>query len=266
VYIFEKKEGKSMKLVLATLILLIASRGYSAPKYGPNATPLSLAGGMKDHYLKTHRAPDFWALIPYYVGQDNDSACSAAALTTLLNATRNALELTQEDELLTQRTLIEKYTDDRYKYNVCGDPALAVKHGIVRLGVSVDRLEEILRTALDKLKILSSKVIIKREVIDYKNLEVSKEKFHEFLVRNEKSNDDFLLLNFTQGVLTGDGAGMIGHIAVVGAYDEKNKKVLILDPDRRWYEPYWSPEEKVFEAIADKKSDAKPGYIYLKYK
>ena len=74
----------------------------------------------------------------------------------------------------------------------------------------------------------------------------------------------FLILNYTQGILTGDPEGMVGHIAAIGGYDVKRKLVLILDPDRQWYEPYWSPEDKVFEALADSRSDAAPGYIYFK--
>ena len=53
--------------------------------------------------------------------------------------------------------------------------------------------------------------------------------------------------------------------AAVGGYDEISKKVLILDPDRKWYEPYWAPEDTVFEAVADSRSDSEqPGYIYFK--
>lgn len=253
------------KLTLIFLIFQIYSTiAASAPKYGPNTVPLSAK--EKVEYFKQNSSPDFWALMPYYVGQDNDSSCSAATLTTILNGVRNATELTQEDELVTQNSLREKFTDDQYRYNTCGDPALAIQHGIMRLGVTVERLSEVLKTAMDKLKLLNKKTVIQIYEIDQKNLETSKKKFHELLVKNEKSSNDFIIINFTQGVLTGDGAGMIGHIAAVAAYDSKNKRVLILDPDRKWYEPYWSPEAKVFEAIADKKSDPKPGYIYFKFR
>lgn len=244
------------------LLFLLAQAAVAAPKYGPNAVPLSAK--EKNEYFKKNAAPDFWALMPYYTGQNNDSACSAATLTTVFNAARKAGSLSQEEELITQESLVDKYTDNNYRYNVCGDPTLAVQHGIVRLGVSVERLEEIMNTAIYKLKIKNDKTRVEVISIDPKDLAKSKKKFHEMLVKNEKSADDFLVVNFTQGILTGDGAGMIGHIAPVGAYDAANKRVLILDPDRKWYEPYWTPEDKLFEAIADKKSDPKPGYIYFK--
>lgn len=245
-----------MKLLIFLLPVLV----FAAPKYGPDATPLS----KKYDYIKKNTAPDYWMLSPYYVGQDNDSACSAATLTTVLNGVRKSADLTQDDELVTQKTLTEKLTDAKYKYNVCGDPALALTKGVTRLGVSVERLAEVLKQSLEKLKIEYEKV----EVIsvDYKNIKSSQQKFEEILNLNEQSNKDVVILNFTQGILTGDESGMIGHIAAVAAYDKKLKHILILDPDRKWYEPYWAPLDKVFKAVSDKRSDPQPGYVYLKLK
>ena len=50
-------------------------------------------------------------------------------------------------------------------------------------------------------------------------------------------------------ILTGDPEGSVGHIAPIGAYDAKKKRVLILDPDRKYYQPYWVPYEKLFDGI-----------------
>jgi len=119
---------------------------------------------------------------------------------------------------------------------------------------------------LDKLKLLKDDTEIKIVEIDQKRLSESRKKFRDLLVANEQSSNDFLILNFTQGVLSDDGAGMMGHVAVVGAYDKSKRRVLILDPDCKWYEPYWSPEDKVFEAISDRRSDSKPSYIYFRQK
>jgi hypothetical protein len=66
--------------------------------------------------------------------------------------------------------------------------------------------------------------------------------------------------------LTGDPEGG-GHVAVIGAYNAENRQVLILDPDREWYEPYWSPLESVFQSIKNPKSDfSKPGWIHVIWK
>jgi hypothetical protein len=46
--------------------------------------------------------------------------------------------------------------------------------------------------------------------------------------------------------------GAVGHIWPVGAYDADAKRVLIFDPDRQWYEPYWTPDETLLQAMNTK--------------
>jgi hypothetical protein len=52
---------------------------------------------------------------------------------------------------------------------------------------------------------------------------------------------------FNQGVLTGDWDGP--HISPIGAYDRESGHVLIMDVDREWYVPYWSPDERMLDAM-----------------
>jgi hypothetical protein len=68
-----------------------------------------------------------------------------------------------------------------------------------------------------------------------------KEKVESALKNNENSSKDLILANFLQSELTGDPEGKVGHVAPVGAYDARTASVLILDPDREYYEPYWVP-------------------------
>jgi len=67
------------------------------------------------------------------------------------------------------------------------------------------------------------------------------------LAANEASDHDLILIYFNQGVLTGDWDGP--HISPIGAYDQKARQVLIMDVDREWYVPYWSPDEKLLDAL-----------------
>jgi len=102
--------------------------------------------------------------------------------------------------------------------------------------------------------------------VDEKDLSRSRKAFHEALLRDEKSSDDFIVISFEQGDLTGDPEGG-AHVSVVGAYDSRTARVLVLDVDREWYGPYWSPESKVFDVIADRRSDSvAPGWIYVKFR
>ena len=67
------------------------------------------------------------------------------------------------------------------------------------------------------------------------------------LAANESSKDDLILMYFNQGVLTGDWDGP--HISPIGAYDEGAHQALIMDVDREWYVPYWSPDDKLLAAM-----------------
>jgi hypothetical protein len=48
-------------------------------------------------------------------------------------------------------------------------------------------------------------------------------------------------------VLTGDWDGP--HISPIGAYDRGAQQVLVMDVDREWYVPYWSPDAKLLDAM-----------------
>src|SRR5207253_298048 len=100
---------KSLLLPVLICMSLIGSLSFAGPKYGPDAVPLSKNSNQR--YFMKNKAPDFWALIPYYVHQENDSSCSAAALTTVLNGARKNQTLTDQDELVSHKTLTEKYSD-----------------------------------------------------------------------------------------------------------------------------------------------------------
>ena len=73
-------------------------------------------------------------------------------------------------------------------------------------------------------------------------------------------------MNFLQSEFTGDPEGSIGHIAPVAAYDENKKQVLILDPDRDYYEPYWVSDEQALKGMAtlDKGAGKYRGYLVIK--
>ena len=72
-----------------------------------------------------------------------------------------------------------------------------------------------------------------------------------------------MLFNFLAGEYV--GVGDYGHIAPVGAYDAAARRVLILDPDRTWYEPYWIPDEVALAGMAtpDAASGQARGYLYV---
>src|SRR5207244_2129908 len=108
-------------------------------------------------------------LMPFYAGQENDSACSSAALVTVLNGARHGQPLTDQDELVTHKSLTEKYTDPAYAAAVSGDGG-KMKDG-EKLGVSVERLAEVLKESVEKLKLPSPASKVELVTIDGKKKE-----------------------------------------------------------------------------------------------
>jgi hypothetical protein len=125
--------------------------------------------------------------------------------------------------------------------------------------------------ALDELKILAEKSLkaygitnFTVEAVHADLSDASKALLHKTLIANEKSAKDFIIINFIQGIYTGDAPA--GHIAPIAAYDTKHAKVLVMDPDRQWYEPYWVSEETLLKGMAtkDDESSKTRGYIWIK--
>ena len=222
---------------------------HDKAKYGKDALLLS-----KDHqYMREAGAPDYWALSPYYVAQKSDSACSIASISMIINAILSKHDRTSDEELVNQGGLIKEMGNEAWRAAVIqGGP-----------GVTLDQLKAMLQAALK----ISGVTAYALEVIhtDTASNEV-RAKLHRHLVQNETSDRNFIIANFMQGAYTGDVG--LGHIAPVGAYDEKRKRVLILDPDRQWYEPYWVSEDVFLKGMAtqDKASGHARGYVWLQLK
>lgn len=83
------------------------------------------------------------------------------------------------------------------------------------------------------------------------------------LIKNEGNSRNFIIANFAQNAFTDDSD--IGHMATVGAYDDKSRKVLILDPDRKYYEPYWVSVETLIRGMNTTDSDgvSRRGYLFI---
>jgi hypothetical protein len=203
------------------------------PKYGLDATPLSIS----HEYFRTHPANHFWQFIPYYSAQRDGAACSVATVSMLVNAARAGagLKLNADDPLITQDILLKKIKNDAWK-----DWLTKGGHG-----VSLDEVGPITEESLKSVGLEPTRI----EVVHTNDLtEKTKRKLHQALVDSEKPNGPYLLANFIQRAYTGDAD--IGHFAPIGAYDAEKKKVLILDPDREWYEPYWVSEDTFLKGMA----------------
>jgi hypothetical protein len=216
------------------------------PKYGPEAHRISL-----DHsYLQHAAAPDYWALSPYYTAQQTGAACSIASATMVINGARVKQSLTADDELASQNSILKKTGNEGWKKSVENTGG----------GVALEQLGQYVGEAFKAYGLIPVDV----QVFHAQKTPEFKKKLHEALVENEKSANDFIIANFIQGAYTGDADA--GHIAPVGAYDAVTKRVLIMDPDREWYEPYWVSEETFLEGMStsDRASGMTRGFVWVK--
>lgn len=224
-------------MFLAIIVGLVVGQGeaLAKPKYGPAgkaiATPLS-----KDHeYFSKNIDSPFWQIMPFYVSQLTECSCSVASAATVLNAVWAPYKKSSEDRYYSEKTLLELSLKFPWKKRIqeC------------REGVSLAEMKGIL------LELPWPKKVKIRVGSNLSN------DLKDF----EEKRTSFLIVNFLQSTLTDDAA--VGHFAVVGAYDQVRRRVLILDPDRDWYEPYWVSEERLSQALrtTDPTSKEPRGYL-----
>jgi hypothetical protein len=207
------------------------------PKYGPAGAPRAVPLSRSHEFFQSpdQPAPDFWALLPYYAAAENDRSCSVATAVMLVNAARAAEDLSSSDPLATHASLLERAGVEDWSRSVragTGD------------GVTLDELATFLSMAFDAHGIALEGVdVVRFESASGGGLDA----LREILLENEASSRDFVAVNFLQSAFTADADA--GHMAPIGAYDARRRSVLVLDPDREWYEPYWVSEETLLEGM-----------------
>jgi hypothetical protein len=223
----------------------------SQPKYGSQAVRLFHAR----EYLQSNEAPDFWALMPYYVHQINERACSVASATMVLNALRSQVELTTADELITQEKLLKQVCYPQWERDVSPEGE----------SVTIEELGDYVRESLKLFGPRSYDVQAVRVDPRDKGL---RERVRKMLIENERSDDDFVMVVFWQALFTEDPEGETGHIAPLAAYDAVHDRALVFDPDRLWYEPYWVPLDTLVAGMArtDPETGKSRGYIWVRTK
>lgn len=219
------------------------------PKYGSSAVRLFQA----HDYFRKNDAPDFWALMPYYVHQFNERACSVASTTMIVNAARAQVELNADDVLVTQRMMLKRVGYPRWMETIetGGD------------GVTIEDIGVYLKEALERFTEEDYEVEAVRVNPEDPGL---RERVRRMLIENERSDEDFVIVVFWQATFTDDPEGETGHVAPLAAFDAEKDRALVFDPDREWYEPYWVPLDTLVAGMArrDPESGRPRGYIWCR--
>lgn len=235
-----------MKFIWIALFAL--NTAYAAkPKYGPAGSPFATPLSSDSTYFKkAGNQSDFFQLAPYYVSQFNEAACSVASLTSVVNAIRKSKPLTSDDKLISQEAILDKVTALDWKKRIVEKDGVGGARG-----TTLEQLGQIADAALKAYGIKGSVQILHVEDTKPKTIAAIK----SVLAKNEKSRTNFIIANFIQSAFTDDSEA--GHISPVGAYDAASDRVLVMDVDREWYEPYWVSTAQFVKGLATKDSGAK---------
>ena len=239
-------------LAFLSVTVFHTSLADSKPKYGPLESPRAIPLSKSNEYFRNpaHPAPDFWALISHYVPQYNGAACSVASLSMVLNAARATLERSASDKNITQEELLNRVNIEHWKERMS-----KLGH-FGRHGVSLDQFGKIAEAAfkLYGFPNASTRTIHINDALDSTKVALRK-------ILQEKKPTDFIVANFDQKLFTDDTQA--GHLSPVGAYDSKKDKVLILDTDREYYEPYWVSVDDFVLGMSTLDGSEHRGYVYI---
>jgi hypothetical protein len=248
-----------MPSMLAPLLLLALGQAPSAsprPKYGPAGAPRAVPLVADHAWLQDpgHPAPDYWALAGYYLPQAGPSSCSAASVAMVLNAARSSLPRDAETPVIDEAALLAAVKVD------CWAARLSAAGCEGRHGTPLDVLARITRAAFARFGFPGARVRIVH--VSDRSAETRRALIAD-LAANERSARTFILANFDQQAFTGDTPA--GHVAPIAAYDDGGSRVLVMDPDREWYEPYWVSVDTLLAGLAtiDGETSAPRGYLYV---
>ena len=205
-------------------------------------------------YLQHSRALIFHAMSPYYAIQRNNTSCSLATATMILNTVRAILSHRHLDAPATQNEILEMVNDPLW------DSATADEGP----GVTLDQLGQLLQKMFHVYEIEG--VSLEVVHVDDKS-EKTRQTLHQDLMdlAHEKQETTLLALNFDDRCFISCKDNE-GHISPVGAYDPHTGLALVFDVDREWTGPYWITEETLLNGLntLDSSGQKYRGYVRIR--
>ncbi len=214
------------------------------PKYAPWLTLLR----DDPAHIRQSPAPSYWALSAFHIGQFTDTCCSLATAVMLVNAARGSAHLNAGDKLVTQQDLLAAVGDASWTFH-CTDP-----HGN---GASLREMAPIMERAYAHYGISGVRV----DMVQMTDAAAQATGFRAALAAMERSPSTQIALNFDGAPVYGQAD--YGHFSPAAAYDAARDRVLVLDVDRGWHEPYWVPVDIMLAALAtaSRKDGSPRGYL-----
>jgi hypothetical protein len=188
-------------------------------------------------YLQNSHALVFHAMSPYYIVQRNETSCSLASATMILNTVRDVQSHERLAKPATQNEVLEMVNNPLWDATTSDDGP----------GVTLTQFGCFLKEMFLAYKVKG--VTVETIFVENKSLK-TRQMIHQDLLdlANETHVTTLLALNFDNATFINANIDM-GHISPVGRYDPLTKLVLILDVDREWTGPYWITEETMIKGL-----------------
>ena len=196
------------------------------------------------------QAPRAQALLASLVRQQTDTSCSVATTTTLINVVRQRRRLPP----LSQAEVVA--TDPT------GSWQLATAAPDSR-GITLDKLALLMMQAFGHsgIKRVVIEAVHVRDVSDASRAELTR-----ILNASEAADGaPFVVLNYLQSAYLALG-DPVGHMSILGAWDQARGRALVLDVDGRILQPYWVTPSVLLEGMntADDETGEARGYLVVK--
>jgi hypothetical protein len=184
----------------------------------------------------------FWALIQYYSSQPDLGSCSVATCIMVLNA------LPIERPVSKQHGHFKSFTaDNLFSPEV---EKIIPRKEVSTSGMSLHQLEQV----------LSSYDI---QVSEYYASATTANEFRLGMRNTLQTKDRFIVVNYLRNALEQESGG---HISPLGAFNEKDDRVLILDTANYKYPWVWVKTDELWKAMseeADSASGLSRGFLLL---
>jgi hypothetical protein len=219
----------------------------SEPKHPKYAPWLTLLRDDPSH-IRQSPSPSYWSLSAFHIGQFTDTCCSLATAVMLVNAARGSGHLHAGDKLVTQQDLLAAVNDEGWTFH-CTDPQ--------GNGASLQEMAPIMKRAYAHYGMPGARV----EMVQVTDATAASPAFRQALAAMESSAAVQIALNFDAAPVYGQAD--YGHFSPAASYDAARDRLLVLDVDRGWHEPYWVPVDIMLTALASmSRKDGSPrGYL-----
>ena len=184
----------------------------------------------------------YWLLAPCHVCQSDLSSCGVASSCAVLNSLK--CDRPQSSELGKYRWFTP---ENLFSPEVS---AIVTRDKVARSGMTLQQLGKLL-------------AVFSVDVETKHASDVSIDDFRKQLKRSLSSKNQRVIVNYSRPVLSQEGGG---HISPLGAYNDRDDMVLVLDTASYKYPWTWVPLENMWRAMSeqvDRESGRTRGFIVV---